>query len=251
MIGCEEKGAHSLSFSFHGIMVGDFLEKQVDLMEHDYSGYTASLIRPRPDHIQVLEQYAQEHRVPIMQPEGMEAILQMLRIQRPARILEIGTAIGYSAIRMAEALPDAAIVTIERDGEMQERAKENFRDIPAGRRVRLIAGDALDLGDQMPEGPFDALFIDAAKGQYRKFFDLFSPLLGERAVVYCDNMFMHGLAAEQPEDVPKRNRSMIRKLKEFTEWIMDHPDYDSALLPAGDGILVSVKKETTREGAGI
>ncbi|MET3574693.1 O-methyltransferase [Bhargavaea ullalensis] len=220
-------------------------------MEHDYSGYTAGLIRQRPDHIMEMEKYAAEHRVPIMQLEGIEALLQILRIQRPARILEIGTAIGYSAIRMGESLPEAEIVTIERDGQMREQAAANLRRSPAGRRITVIAGDALELGDNMPEGPFDALFIDAAKGQYRKFFDLYEPLLSAGAVIYCDNMFMHGLAADSPEDVPKRNRSMIRKLRAFTEWIMDHPGYDSALLPAGDGLLVSKKKDTDREGAAL
>lgn len=211
-------------------------------MQHDFSNYTESLIRPRPDHIAEMERYAAEHRVPVMQLEGMEALLQLLRVQRPERILEIGTAIGYSALRMAEALPGAEVVTIERDAGMREQAAANLAGSPAGARVTVIAGDALELGRDMPDGPFDALFIDAAKGQYRKFFDLYTPLLGECGVIYCDNMFMHGLAADKPEDVPKKNRTMIRKLKEFTAWIMDHPEYDSALIPVGDGLLVSTKK---------
>ncbi|MFC7364766.1 MULTISPECIES: O-methyltransferase [Bhargavaea] len=221
------------------------------MMEHEYSRYSEKLISPRPERILEIEQYARDQRVPIMQLEGMEALLQILRVQRPERILEIGTAIGYSAIRMAEALPGTEVVTIERDQAMQEKAEENIALSAASGRIRLVRGDALELGDNLPEGPFDALFIDAAKGQYRRFFDIYEPLLSSRGVIYCDNMFMHGLAAEDPKDIPRKNRTMIRKLKEFTEWLMSHPGYDSALLPVGDGLMISTKKETTEEGAAL
>jgi predicted O-methyltransferase YrrM len=219
------------------------------MMEHEYSRYSEGLIPPRPERIMEMEQYARDHRVPIMQLEGMEALLQILRVQRPGRILEIGTAIGYSAIRMAEALPGTEVVTIEREPAMQEKAEENIGRAAAAGRIRLVRGDALELGESLPEGPFDALFIDAAKGQYRRFFDMYEPLLSTRGVIYCDNMFMHGLAAEDPNDIPRKNRTMIRKLKAFTEWLMAHPGYDSALLPVGDGLMISTKKELTEEGA--
>ncbi|EMR05862.1 protein-L-isoaspartate O-methyltransferase [Bhargavaea cecembensis DSE10] len=220
------------------------------MMEHEYSRYSEGLIPPRPERIMAMEQYARDHRVPIMQLEGMEALLQILRVQRPGRILEIGTAIGYSAIRMAEALPGTEVVTIEREPAMQEKAEENIGRSEAEGRIRLVRGDALEL-EKLPEGPFDALFIDAAKGQYRRFFDIYEPLLSGRGVIYCDNMFMHGLSAEDPEDIPRKNRTMIRKLREFTEWLMAHPGYDSALLPVGDGLMISTKKESTEEGAAL
>ncbi|SEJ23166.1 Predicted O-methyltransferase YrrM [Bhargavaea ginsengi] len=219
------------------------------MMEHEYSRYSEGLIPSRPERVLEMERYAREHRVPIMQLEGMEALLQILRVQRPKRILEIGTAIGYSAIRMAEALPGTQVVTIEREPAMQDKAENNIGESDAAERIRLVRGDALELGDNLPEGPFDALFIDAAKGQYKRFFDIYEPLLSDSGVIYCDNMFMHGLAAENPKDIPKKNRTMIRKLKEFTEWLMSHPGYDSALLPVGDGLMISTKKESTEEGA--
>lgn len=80
---------------------------------------------------------------------------------------------------------------------------------------------------------------------------MYEPLLSPRGVIYCDNMFMHGLTAEHPSDIPRKNRTMIRKLKEFTKWLMSHPGYDSALLPVGDGLMISTKKVTTGEGAAL
>ena len=96
--------------------------------------------------------------------------------------------------------------------------------------------------DEVFKETYDALFIDAAKGQYKRFFEKYSPTLSIGGVIYCDNMFMHGMVLREDKDIPKRNRTMIRKLKEFTHWVMNHPDYDAVLLPVGDGILIATKK---------
>ncbi|MFC4411043.1 O-methyltransferase [Chungangia koreensis] len=190
-----------------------------------------------------MERYAEEHRVPIMQLPGIEGLLQILRVHKPEKILEVGSAIGYSAIRMAEALPCSSIVTIERDPERAEKAREYIATSDYQERIYLIEGDALEVKqDQLIFQQFDAIFIDAAKGQYRRFFDLYAPLLSEDGAIYCDNMYMHGMAVKDVNDIPRKNRTMIRKLKDFTQWILDHPDYHSALLPVGDGLLICTKK---------
>ena len=98
---------------------------------------------------------------------------------------------------------------------------------------------------QIKISSFDAIFIDAAKGQYKRFFERFVPYLSNSGTVYCDNMFMHGMAEQDLKAIPKRKRTMIRNLKEFTEWMMQHPDFQSALFPIGDGILISTKKTTS------
>src|SRR5699024_16055 len=147
------------------------------------------------------------HRVPIMDDAGLYTLIGLLKIQQPKRILEIGSAIGYSAIRLAKAFPDAIIYTVERDTERYEKAVENIERSGLRERITIIHADALELDETtLHQQPFDALFIDAAKGQYRKFFDKYSPLVGALGVIYCDNMFMHGMVLLEDADIPKRNR---------------------------------------------
>lgn len=209
----------------------------------EYTSYIARFAKPADPLIREIEQYAAEHRVPIMDESGINTLIGLLQIQQPQRILEIGSAIGYSAIRMAAAFPNASIATIERDEERYELAVQYIRQSGMADRIELIKGDALELDmSRFRERNFDALFIDAAKGQYQKFFEKYSSLLKPNGVVYCDNMFMHGMVLLDDPDIPRSKRTMIRNLKSFTEWAMQHEQFETALLPVGDGILIAVKK---------
>lgn len=132
--------------------------------------YINAMLKPRPDKVKKLEAYAKEHHVPIMEEAGIEVLLQMLSIQQAKNILEIGAAIGYSAIRMALELPDANIYTIERDGKRYEEAVNNIKDFEMENRIHVMHGDALELSESVRvTAPYDAIFIDAAKGQYTNF----------------------------------------------------------------------------------
>ena len=209
----------------------------------DYNAYISRFAPEKEPLILEMEHYAEEHRVPIMDDTGLYTLIGLLQIQQPKRILEIGSAIGYSAIRLAKAFPEAIIYTIERDTERYEQAVENIKRSGLQERIAIIQNDALELDETtLPQEPFDALFIDAAKGQYRKFFDKYSPLVGQTGVIYCDNMFMHGMVLLEDKDIPKRNRTMIRNLQQFTGWAMQNVHYETSLLPIGDGILIAVKK---------
>lgn len=192
--------------------------------------------------LQKMRSYAAEHKVPIMEEEGMALLLSHLQEQKPGRILEIGAAIGYSALRMAEVLPDCSIDTIERDGERAELARKFIEEAACGQRVTVFEGDALevDLAELCSE--YDAVFIDAAKGQYGRFFDKYSPLLPEGGMLYCDNIQMHGLAELPLEQVPRRKRTMIRNLKEFKERMINHPSFETKLISAGDGLMICKKE---------
>ncbi|MCM3710816.1 O-methyltransferase [Sporosarcina luteola] len=209
----------------------------------DFESYISGLREEDNPLLREMEEFAAEHRIPIMDSSGMETFIGLLRIQRPKRILEIGSAIGYSAIRMVSSLKEASVVTIERDKERYASAVDYIERSGFGERITIIEGDALLLSDDMlPPVWYDALFIDAAKGQYKRFFEKYSEFVAKGGIIYCDNMFMHGAVMVPDEEVPKRNRTMIRNLKEFTSWVMKHPDYETSLLPVGDGILVAVKK---------
>ncbi|MEH7093820.1 O-methyltransferase [Neobacillus vireti] len=204
--------------------------------------YIDGLFADRNDLFSEMENYASEHHVPIMELVGIETMLQLLRIHRSKRILEVGTAIGYSALRMAAALPEAEIVTIERDIERIQIAKEFIERSGKAEQISLIEGDALEVEEDVRKhGPFDAIFIDAAKGQYKKFFELYAKYLTAEGMVVTDNVLFKGLVAEE-EIESKRTRNLVKKIAEFNQWLMSHSEYDSVILPVGDGIAISKKK---------
>ena len=208
-----------------------------------YDTYIAELMKEKDPFILEIEQYAEQNHVPIMASDAIEAFLGLLSVQQPTKILEIGSAIGYSSIRMAQLLPEVSIVTIERDTDRFTKAVQLIEASGLEKRIRIIEADALEEeADEILSETYDALFIDAAKGQYQRFFDKYSPAVLPNGVIYCDNLFMHGMVLQDEQDIPRRKRTMIRNLKEFTRWIMTHPNYNTSLLPIGDGILVAVKK---------
>lgn len=188
-----------------------------------------------------MEEFARIHHVPIMDLTGSEVLLSLLAMQRPIRILEVGTAIGYSAIRMAELLPEAQIVTIERNARRHEEALSFIGRSDVKDRITVIHGDAVELIGSI-EGPFDAVFIDAAKGQYQKFFDGYGALIPIGGTIYSDNLFLRGdVLLEDVSVLDRRRRRLVRLVKEFTEQLMARTDYHTAILPLGDGLAISRK----------
>jgi predicted O-methyltransferase YrrM len=190
-----------------------------------------------------MEDFARINHIPIMELVSIESFLQLLRLQNPKSILEIGSAIGYSAIRMAMEIPIAKITTIEKDVKRAELASAYIEKNELTNRIQLIEGDALGIELYELELPtYEAIFIDAAKGQYQRFFDKYSPLLPSGGVIYCDNMLMRGFTEIELTDVPRRKRTMVRNLQAFTKWLMNHDDYITTFLPIGDGITISIKR---------
>ncbi|MED3549086.1 O-methyltransferase [Cytobacillus praedii] len=204
--------------------------------------YIEEIIPARPELFQRMEVYAKENGVPIMELVGIEAMIQLLRIQQPKNILEVGTAIGYSALRMAEALPNCKIVTIERDAERYELAEQFISEAGKEGQILIIKGDALEAEPLIKEyGPFQAIFIDAAKGQYQRFFEMYSQYLDDFGVIITDNVLFKGLVCE-PEIENKRTRNLVKKIDSFNKWLMNHPDFYTTILPVGDGVAISKKR---------
>ncbi|QQZ10777.1 O-methyltransferase [Heyndrickxia vini] len=211
-------------------------------MKEEIHSYIESLIKERDPLFQEMEQFAIQHNVPIMELAGIEVLLQLLQMQRPAKILEIGTAIGYSAMRMAAALPEAKIVTIERDDERYEQALSNISKSEYLHQINILKGDALEIVNEVNEfGSFDAIFIDAAKGQYMKFFELYTPLLSKNGYVYTDNVLFKGLVVNDHIE-NKRIRNLVKKIKNYNEWLMNHDQYSTTIIPVGDGLAISRKQ---------
>lgn len=204
--------------------------------------YIQPFIPTRDELLMEMEQFATDNFVPIMQLSAIENLLQMLRIQKPESILEVGSAIGYSAIRMAQAIQDVKIVTIERDETRLGFAKEFIARSTVKENIVLIEGDALEVDIESKYPSFDAVFIDAAKGQYQKFFDKYSPLVKTGGILYIDNMYMHGLSDLDMKEVPRRKRTMIRNLHKFADWVIQNEQYQSTFFPVGDGLLICIKR---------
>ncbi|NUK30835.1 O-methyltransferase [Parageobacillus sp. VR-IP] len=205
--------------------------------------YIKQFIPERDKQIKEMERYAQEYDIPIMEVTGIEVMLHILKIAQPKRILEIGTAIGYSAIRMAKALPAAEIVTIERDKERYERALYYINQTGTSGQIRVIFGDALNVySDVAKAAPFDVLFIDAAKGQYQRFFELYEPLLAENGLIITDNVLFKGLVATEEPIENKRMRQLAAKIRRYNEWLAGRKDYETIILPVGDGVAISRKR---------
>ncbi|WP_084246211.1 O-methyltransferase [Planomicrobium okeanokoites] len=192
--------------------------------------------------ISAMKDYARENHVPIMEDDGISQLTALLKEQQPGVILEIGSAIGFSALKMAEALPGALIDTIERDEERYAKAQEYINAAGKHEQIGVFKADALEMDLALLRKAYDAIFIDAAKGQYERFFEKYEVLLNSGGIVYCDNMHMHGMSAVPLSEIPRRKRTMIRNLKKFRETMMEHAQYDTKLLDIGDGIMICKKR---------
>ncbi|MCR5293822.1 MAG: O-methyltransferase [Lachnospiraceae bacterium] len=186
-----------------------------------------------------IREEAERDRVPIIRPETEALLRTFLKMKDPDRILEIGTAVGYSALYMLRHSA-AEITTIENYGKRVRAARENFGRTPEGRRVRLVFGDA---GEELPklEGSYPFIFMDAAKGQYLHFLPEIMRLLAPGGILISDNVLQEGMILESHYLVSRRNRTIYKRMREYL-WEITHNDaLTTMLLPIGDGLAVSVR----------
>lgn len=187
-----------------------------------------------------LEKYAKENKVPIILPDGIEYIEKYIKENNVKNILEIGTAIAYSAIRMCSVSDDVKVTTIERNPEMISKAKENIHKFNMEDRITIIEGDALEVE---VTGNYDMIFIDAAKSQYIKFFEKYTPLLNKDGVVITDNLNFHGLR-ENIDNIESKNlRSMMKKLNDYIEYLKNNQSFKTTFLSIGDGLGITKRND--------
>ncbi len=208
------------------------------------SQYTASFDKETHPLFMKIEEDARARQIPIIQKNGLQFIEFLMRSHKPASVLEIGTAVGYSASKMAAAEPSSTIVTIERDADLAEEARSNIRSLGFSDRISVVQKDALELkGDEWENTDgFDMIFIDAAKGQYRRFFENFSPYLKDNGIILSDNILFRGFAAEWRDMDNKRLANIARKVDGYNEWLKQQEAYDTIFLTIGDGLALSRKK---------
>ncbi len=190
-----------------------------------------------------LEELAHENGVPVIPHETVVFLQFLLKQKQPKNVLEIGTAIGFSASLMAETLgEDAKITTIDRFPVMIEKAKKNFEKLGLTDKVTLLEGDAADLLSSL-EGPYDFIFMDSAKSKYITFLPECLRLLSDDGVLMVDDVFQAGTVLQPIEEIPRKNRSIHRHLNEFLEEITKSSELTSTLLPLGDGVALISKNK--------
>ena len=194
--------------------------------------------------LQEMEQLAIVDRIPIIDRASIHMIRSVLRYKGNVHaILEIGTAIGYSTIWLAEAAPKAHVDTIERDETRYRQAQAFIERAELQNRIHLHLADATAYALEL-ERAYDVIFIDAAKGQYQLFFEAYAKLLRPGGLIITDNVFFHG-EVTSTEIENKRIRSLVKKIKGYNEWLRDHPDFETSFIPIGDGLSFSIKREHT------
>lgn len=173
-----------------------------------------------------------------MQKEGINFLTKFIKENNVKNILEIGTAIGYSAIKMALVDKDINVVSIERDEDRYNKAVKNIKKFKLNNRIKLIKDDAfnVELKDK-----FDLIFIDAAKSQSIKFFNKFSKNLNKNKYIITDNLKFHGLV-ESNEQLSRNLRQLVKKIKDYIEFLKENRDYETIFYDFGDGISVSKKR---------
>ena len=204
--------------------------------------YIRSLERPENPVIEAIEQEALENFVPIIRKETQSFLKVMMLMNRPARVLEVGTAVGFSAILMSEYLPEGSrITTIENYEKRIPIARNNFKRAGKEEQITLIEGDALEVMKTL-EGPYDFIFMDAAKGQYIHYLPNVLRLLSDGGCLVSDNVMQDGDIIESRFAVERRNRTIHARMREYLYELKHREDLVTSIIPLGDGVAVSIKQ---------
>jgi predicted O-methyltransferase YrrM len=189
----------------------------------------------------ILEAYALAHSIPIMQKEGIDFFITLCQENHCQSCLEIGGAIGYSALMLASNIDDFYVETIELDEQRYQEAVKNIKQYPYD--IIIHHGDALTFSlSEISKSSFDCLFIDAAKAQYQKFFERYMPLINKNGICVVDNLDFHGMINDIDHIKNRNTKQLVKKIKRFRDWIFNHEEYDVTYYPIGDGICVVRRK---------
>ena len=185
--------------------------------------------------IEDLEKYAKENNVPIMLKSGIDYLTKYIKDNNIKNILEIGSAIGYSAIKMALVNSDINVTTIERDVNMYNEALKNIKSFNLSDQIKIIKNDALDVDIN---DKFDLIFIDAAKSQYIKFFEKYKHNLKDDGVIVTDNLDFHGLVLDD-SNCGRNTKQLVRKIRTYIDFLKNNEEFHTEFISLGDGISVS------------
>lgn len=208
--------------------------------------YITEYLREKMTHndelLHELERYAEENSVPIVEPETARFLSVMCRMKRPKKILEVGCAIGYSSILMANATEDdCKIVTLECSEEMVNTARDNIKKAGYSEKISVIEADAKDYLSYIDDDEvFDIIFLDGPKAHYIYMLDECVRLLKKGGIIISDNVLYKGMTADD-NHVVRRKITIVKRLRKYIDMLMEHPELETSLLPLGDGVTISVK----------
>ena len=206
------------------------------------TAYIHSLDRGHGELCDRITKTARAEFVPIIRRETASFLQAQIMAVRPMRILEVGTAVGYSALLMRQVMPEGAhITTIERDEVRIQKAKDHFALAQAQEDITLLEGDAQKILEEI-DGPFDFVFMDAAKGQYIHWLPSILRLLVPGGVLFSDNVLQDGDIIESRFAVERRNRTIHARMREYLYTLTHHEELLTSVIPIGDGVALSVKK---------
>lgn len=204
--------------------------------------FIESKSRRFPEYLEKLEKEAIEDDVPIIRKDSQRLLRFLVCLKNPSSILEIGTAVGFSSLLMAEyAKTDCRITTIENYGPRIEKAKKNLSEFDKDKKITLIEGDAGEVIKEL-EGKYDMIFLDGPKGQYESYLDDLLRLLPVGGLLITDNIFKEGEIIESRFAVTRRNRTIHSRMREYLLRLKDEEVLENVILPTGDGMTLSVKK---------
>lgn len=225
-------------------------------MEYDLNAivtpYVTSYIREKTvqknEFLRSLEEYAKENKVPIAEPETARLVSVLTKLKRPKRILEIGCAIGYSAILMSESLAEGGdILTVEYNPEMVRLARENIKAAGLEDKIKVAEADANDYLPYIDEDEiFDIIFLDGPKAHYVNMLDDAVRLLKKGGLLISDNILFKGMTADD-EHFVRRKVTIIHRLRDYINALMTHPQLETSILSQGDGVTLSVKVLSDKE----
>lgn len=212
-----------------------------NLINYDFiKNYIEDLTPKTSEFMQKLEIFAYYNHVPIITKDTRRFLEVFLKILKPKKILEVGTAIGYSAITFANILEDARITTIEIDEEMFDIAYKNIKKAGYDDRINIIFDDARNVLPFL-ETTYDFIFMDAAKGQYTEYYEPVKKLLKPGGVLMSDNILFKGMVANS-ELVQRNKRGIVNDLMDFNKTLSEDKDFDTSFIPMGDGVALSIKR---------
>lgn len=194
--------------------------------------------------IMEMEEYASEHNVPIIEKESIAFIMKYIKAHNIKNVLEIGSAIGYSAILMASASQDVTITTIERDNARYMECLKNVKKCGFDKKINVVFQDALEVNLSNVE--YDLIFIDAAKGQYTKFFEKFKYFLSKDGAIITDNLKFHGYVGKSNKIESKNLKGLVSKIEDYIEFLKDNSEFDTKFYDLGDGLSVSTWKNDNK-----
>ena len=216
------------------------IEYDKDAIVHPYiTDYLREIIPKHNGILKELEEYAQVNSVPIVQPETAQLLKTLVRMINPKRILEVGCAIGYSAILMAEET-EGTVSTLECNSQMAEIARDNIQRAGLSERIYIIEADAREYIKNLT-GEYDIIFLDGPKAHYIYMLNDCIRLLKKGGILVADNVLYKGMTADE-EHVVRRKITIVKRLKHFIAAQMQREDLQTVLLPLGDGVTVAVKK---------